>query len=110
MDVVKTIHSQLFMNKQSTMKVWSWGAHKWAKKDNKTLVFKVNAHRFSGFISIKLNSADLYDVGFFDNKTLSSLIKNPRSSSVLTELNDVYFDTMVDLIDDYIEKIDSYHY
>ena len=110
MNIVQTIKSQLFMTQESAMKVWSWGAHKWIRKDEYTLAFKVNAHRFSGFISIKLNANDLYDISFFKNKTLKGLINNPMQSCNFENINDVYFDQLVEIIDDKIEKLSSYHY
>ena len=110
MNIVKTIKDQLFMTHENAMKVWSWGTHKWIRKDEYTLAFKVNAHRFSGFISIKLNAKDLYDITFFKNKTLKDFINNPKQSFDFEKIDDVYFDQMVDIIDDKIEKLSAYHY
>jgi len=110
MNIVKTIKAQLFMTKQDAMKVWSWGAHRWVQKDKYTLAFKVNAHRFSGFISITLNANDLYEITFFKNKTLKGLINNPEQSIDFEKIDDVYFDQLVEIIDDKIEKLSSYHY
>ena len=107
MNIPTTIKSQLFTD---INKVWSWGAHGWIATAENTLSFKVNAHHFKGIICITLNeSQDLYEIHFFDNYSISSFAKNPKSSKKFQPLLRVYCDLMVDLIDDNIERIDAYY-
>lgn len=90
-------------------KVWSWGAHGWTATAENTLAFKVSAHHFKGIVCITLDEGqDLYEIHFFDNGSIPSLIKNPKSSKKFQSFFGVYCDQMVDLIDDSIERIPAY--
>lgn len=109
MNIPSIIKQQLLQT--GIIRVWSWGADKWRSTAYNTLTFKVNAHRFKGAISIILNEEhDLYEIHFFDNCTLRSFNTNPKPSKKFPALYGVFFDQLVDFIDDKIEKIDAYQY
>ena len=91
------------------IKVASWGAHGWVATALNTLTFKVNAHHFKGMISITLDEGlDLYDIHFFDNYSGKSFFSNKKPSTRIQPMTGIYCDQLVDLIDDNIERIDSY--
>ena len=107
MNIPTIIKQQLLTT--GVTKVWSWGAHGWVATANNTLVFKVNAHHLKGIVSITLDeSQDLYDIHFFDNYSISSLAKDKKPSKKFQPIIGAYFDQMVDLIDNNIERIDAY--
>jgi len=87
-EVAKIIQSQLFG--LSKVKVWSWGAHAWTVIKN-GLSFKVQGFKFCGNISIVLTPFDTYQIQFI------------KAKKVIEEYHDVYFDEMVDIIDNYVE-------
>lgn len=80
------------------IKVWSWGANSWSGGEN-FLTFKVQGHKFKGRVKITLIGNDLYDIEFIKG------LKEPKVEKVY---NDVFFDDMTDLIDEYVEKIPAY--
>lgn len=90
------------LNAGGKMKVWSWAAHNWTAypdKDNQIFAFRftVNAHHFRGHIYIVLNGADLYDVYYCSNRGNIKFIHN-----------DIYNDTLTEVIDRKIEYISEY--
>ena len=76
--------------------VWSWGFNSpIVIKDG--LRFKVQGFKFRGTVEVKFNEgSDLFDV---------YLIKVGK---VLKKIEGVYFDTLVEVIDDNVEKVDNY--
>ena len=108
MNIPNNIKQQLLANHFST--IGSWGAHGWAATSYNTLSFKVDGHHFKGTISIILDEAlDLYEIHFFDNHTISSLLKNPKQSKKFSSMTGIYYDQLVGLIDENIELIDAYY-
>lgn len=87
--IANEIRNQL--NAFGRMKVWSWGANSWAGGVN-FLTFKVQGFKFKGRVTITLNAMDLYDIRFTNH-----------NNEIQKEFNGIYFDQMVDLIDDYVE-------
>jgi len=88
LEVAKTIQAQLLGI--SKVKVWSWGAHAWTViKDG--LSFKVQGFKFCGKVAITLTPFDTYQIKFI------------KAKKVIEEHHDVYFDEMVDIIDNYVE-------
>ncbi len=73
----------------------SWGANSFVGGNN-FLQFKVQGFLLKGFVKITLNGMDLYDIQFIKVKK--------GVPEVLKEVNDVYFDEMVDVIDRHVEK------
>lgn len=109
MNIPSIIKQQLFQT--GITKIRSWGAHNWRATAYNTLMFKVNAHRFKGMINIALDEGqDLYEIHFFDNCTIHSFDSNPRPSKRFPVMTGVFCDQLVDIIDDAIEKIDTYRY
>ena len=93
MEIAKYIMSIL---KTQLMVVWSWGFHKPVAIEN-GLQFKVQGYKFRGVVSIVYNEGrDLFDVSFI------------KANKVINRIDGVYFDTLVEVIDDYVEKTDDY--
>lgn len=86
--VSKTIHQQLMG--LGKVKVWSWGANSWSIINN-GIMFKVQGFKFKGTVNITLVPNDTYKIEFI------------KASKTVKEYTDVYFDEMVDLIDNYVE-------
>lgn len=85
------------------MKFWSWGVEKPtidSKQDTRMLRFWVNGHHHKGYVYIFLNGADLFDV-YLTNKDGKIVQKTPEMG--------LFFDQLVDWIDEKIEKISAYN-
>jgi len=78
---------------------WSWGASNFTNFENKGLLFKVNGHHHKGYVFITLDWSDTYTVDIISTQ---GNIKNTYEM--------VYFDMLVDIIDNRIEKIANYTY
>lgn len=81
---------------------FSWGAEKFTvDKTNGTgmLQFKVNGYKHKGFVYIFLNGADLFDV-----------ILTDKNGTIVDRTDDMglYFDQLVEWIDEKIEKQPDY--
>ena len=80
---------------------WSWGVEKLiidSKSNTKMLRLTVNGHHHKGHVFIFLNGLDLFDV------YLTS-----RTGKIKTIIEGLYFDQLVDWIDEKIEKIPAYN-
>ena len=76
--------------------VWSWGFHNPVALEN-GLQFKVTGYKFRGVVSIVYNEGrDLFDVSFIKN------------NKVVNTIEGVFFDMLVDTIDDFVEKTSDY--
>jgi hypothetical protein len=77
---------------------WSWGSHDEEANANNTLFrFSVQGYLHTGYVYIFLNGGDMFDVYLtnYDNE--------------ITKFNtDLYFDELVDWIDEKIEKVPEY--
>lgn len=93
MEMAKYIMSIL---KTQLTVVWSWGFHKpVAIKDG--LQFKVQGYMFKGVVEVAYDEGrDLFNVRFLKANTVANTIEG------------VYFDMLVDTIDDYVEKTSDY--
>lgn len=80
-----------------TMKVMSWGAHAYRRMNKYTLRFMVQARRHHGHIYMGVNGADLFDIYL---TTAQGKIKKV--------FNDIYLEDVIRVIDEEIEKVDSY--
>lgn len=95
MEMAKYILSILRMGKNKVI-IWSWGFHQPVALEN-GIRFKVNGFKFKGIVSIVYNEGrDLFDVSF---------IKRNR---VVNTIDGVYFDMLVETIDDFVEKTSDY--
>ncbi len=78
------------------MVVYSWGFHKPMALEN-GLRFKVTGFKFRGIVDVVYNEGrDLFDVSFI------------QSNKVVKSIDGVYFDMLVDVIDDVVERTPDY--
>lgn len=78
------------------MVVWSWGFHQPIALEN-GLRFKVTGFKFRGVVSIVYNEArDLFDISFI------------KSNKVVKSVDGVYFDMLIGVLDDFIERTPDY--
>ena len=93
MEMAKYIMSIL---KTQLMVVWSWGFHKPVAIEN-GLQFKVQGYKFKGVVEVAYNEGhDLFDVRFL------------KRNKVVNTIEGVFFDMLVDTIDDFVEKTSDY--
>ena len=93
MEIAKYIMTIL---KTQIVVVWSWGFHKPMALEN-GLQFKVQAFKFRGIVEVVYNEGrDLFDVRFI------------KRGKVVNTIEGVFFDMLVDVIDDYVEKTADY--
>ena len=82
--------------KTQLMVVYSWGFHQPMALEN-GIRFKVTGFKFKGIVDVIYNeSRDLFDVSFI------------KRNKVVKSIDGVYFDMLVDTIDDFIEKTSDY--
>ena len=82
--------------KTQLMVVYSWGFHKPMALEN-GLRFNVQGFKFRGVVSIVYNEgSDLFDVSFI------------KANKVVNVVNGVFFDMLIDVIDDYVERTPDY--
>lgn len=93
MEMAKYIMSIL---RTQLMVVWSWGFNSPMAVKN-GLRFKVQGFKFKGFVEVVYNEgSDLFDVSFI------------KAGKVVKAIDDVFFDTLVETIDHYVEKTSDY--
>ena len=80
------------------MVIFSWGFHNpIALPDNEGLRFNVQGFKFKGVVEIIYNEGwDLFDIRF---------IKNGK---VVDTIEEIYLDSLVEVIDDYVERTPNY--
>lgn len=94
-NIVKTIYAQMMATGRE--KVWSWGAQ-WRRIDELTLQFKVQGHHFHGHVRIAYDEGDdLYVIHF-------GHWRNHQWKNI----DGIYWDSMVDIIDRKVEYISLY--
>ena len=82
--------------KTQLMVVWSWGFHQPVAIEN-GLQFRVQGFKFRGVVSIVYNEgSDLFDLSFI------------KRNKVVKSIDGVFFDSLVEVIDDYVEKTSDY--
>lgn len=81
------------------MVIWSWGFHNpKALPNDEGLIFRVNGFKHQGFVKVIYNEGkDLFVVILLDNE-----------HNELQLINDVYFDCLVDVIDEAVERTTDY--
>ena len=93
METTKYILSIL---KTQLMVVWSWGFHNPIAIEN-GLRFKVQGYKFRGIVEVVYNEgSDLFDVSFI------------KAGKVVKAIDGVFFDMLVSVIDNYVEKTTDY--
>ena len=79
----------------------SWGADKFTYgvsiEGNPILRFKVNGHKFKGYVHIIYMPMDWYNIEFVSTR-----------NNLKHKIEEVYFDELQEKIDNYVEKIDDY--
>ena len=94
MEMAKYIYSIL---KSQLNIMWSWGFNTPVAIEN-GLMFKVQGFLFKGWVKVVYNEgADLFDVIFLSSKM-----------EVKKEIEGVFFDMLVDVIDTNVEKTNDY--
>jgi hypothetical protein len=78
---------------------WSWGVSRLTNVNNKGLLMKVNGHHHKGYVFIVLGWEDLYKVFFISTH---GNIKDTKEG--------IFFDMLVEVIDNRIEKIPQYQF
>lgn len=103
MDIVRTILEQIKFPNRTIF--WSWGAKGFtaaqSNDENKQpcLMFKVNGRKFKGYVHIFYDWSDYYRVEFVStHKNLKKVV------------DEVYFDELQNVIDEYVEKVADYAY
>lgn len=82
--------------KTQLMVVYSWGFHKPMALQN-GLRFKVQGFKFRGVVDVVYNEGqDLFDVSFI------------KANKVVKSIDGVFFDMLVDVIDDVVERTQDY--
>jgi hypothetical protein len=93
-DMAKYILSILSTNKPVIM---SWGFHK-AKAIQNGIIFNVNGFIHKGQVKVVYNmGVDLFDITLLNNK-----------NEVTREIHLVYFDELIEIIDNAVEKVENY--
>lgn len=83
--------------KTQLMVVYSWGFHQPMALEN-GIRFKVTGFKFKGIVEVVYNEAqDLFDVSFI------------KANKVVKSIDGVFFDMLVDVIDDFVEKTSDYN-
>ena len=83
--------------KTQLMVVYSWGFHQPMALEN-GIRFKVTGFKFKGIVDVIYNEGrDLFDVSFI------------KRNKVVKSIDGVYFDMLVDTIDDFVEKTADYN-
>lgn len=79
--------------------MWSWGFNQpQALPNNEGLIFKVNGFKHNGFVKVV----------YHEGKDLFVVILQDNQSNELHRIEDVYFDQLVDVIDETVERTQDY--
>jgi len=89
--ILRILRSQL-------MVMFSWGFHNpVALPNNEGLQFKVQGFRFKGIVEVVYDEGwDLFNVRFI------------KGGKVIDTIEEIYVDCLVDVIDDYVERVPDY--
>jgi hypothetical protein len=96
------VQELMYVLKSEINKFWSWGAHAFTADNVQNASFfrmTVSGHHHKGHVYIALNGMDLYDVYLTSNR---GTIKQRTPEMGL------YFDQLVEWIDDKVERIPEY--
>lgn len=81
------------------MTIWSWGFSKpKALPNDKGLIFRVNGFKHTGFVKVV----------YCEGKDLFIVILLDDNKNELQRIDDVYFDGLVDVIDEAVERTSNY--
>lgn len=85
--------------KSSGAIMMSWGTSNLSRLGNQGLIFKTNGNHHKGYVLITLNWDDTYEVHLINNR-----------ARVLETITNVYWDELVNRIDEKVEKIKEYSF
>jgi hypothetical protein len=94
----------IYLLKQNMNVFWSWGSRNFvvdSQKNTRMFRMTVSGYHHKGYVFIFLNGLDLFDV-YLTNK--EGIIKNR------TDEMGLYFDQLVEWIDDKVERIPEYRF
>lgn len=83
----------------NTIIYWSWGVSKKVNLNNKGIILKVSGKHHKGWVLVTLGWEDLYKVYIVSNK-----------GDIINEYEGIFFDQLVEVIDNRIEKIPDYKF
>jgi hypothetical protein len=93
------IEDLMFLLKHDIYIYWSWGAMDECYNSQKTWFrVSVSGHHHTGYVYIFLNGADLFDV----------YLTTATDETIINFVKDLYFDELVDWIDEKVEKVPEY--
>ena len=78
---------------------WSWGVSNLINVENKGLLMKVRGHHHKGYVFITLGWDDVYKVHIISTR-----------GNIKETFEGVYFDMLVEVIDNRIEKKENYKF
>jgi hypothetical protein len=81
---------------------WSWGVNELLNCNNKGLLMKVNGHHHKDYVLVTLGWDDTYNIYFLDND-----MNIPNENE---KIEGIYFDQLVEVIDNRIERVNEYVY
>jgi len=87
------------LSNSKNTKVWSWGAHAWVTHEDKWLRFKSNGHHHKGHVYITLGFDDTFTIYYTNTR-----------AKVIDMVTGVYVGSLIDTIDNRIERIANYKY
>lgn len=79
---------------------WTWGVSQLFNCNNKGLLMKVNGHHHKDYVLITLSWDDMYNIYFLD--------KNMSIPNENEKIEGLFFDQIVEVIDNRIERIGEY--
>lgn len=77
---------------------WSWGVSKLINYNNEGLLLRVHGNHHNGWVFVILGWNDTYTVHYLNQRY-----------NVVSTSTDIYFDMLVDEIDNRVERIESYN-
>lgn len=93
------VSETLMLFNYQKVKVWSWGTRNFTNYNNMALAFKVSGNLFKGNVVVTLSGNDTYSVHLINNR-----------NRLIESIHDVYFDELIDIIDEKVEKIPLYKF
>ena len=91
------IKQTLQVLRQNLTIYWSWGVSDLLNINDKGLLFRVRGHHHKGYVFITLDYTDTYDVYLISTH-----------GNIVKKFDMVYFDNLVEIIDDNVERIKEY--
>lgn len=106
--IIPTIIQQQLLH-SNIATVGSWGVSKWHEVSETTLAMRVHARYLNGLVCIELDEGQgLYAISFFLNKSIKGMLASPVMPC--KPMKGVYYDQLVEFIDNRIGKTPDYKY